>query len=130
MQKILVTQSNLSGDMYQSKLAAHFLQLAIGLCLYSPSEAQDVITTVFDVLLVKVSNLSVHAKHNTAFQKKKIVVFVTPSIVRALTVACSHPGLRALKRFFYKRDSLAPLFEKSVETAPSNTVSFIVQRQW
>ena len=27
-------------------------------------------------------------------------------------------GLKALERFFYKRDSLAPLFEKSVVTAP------------
>ena len=37
--------------------------------------------------------------------------------------------MRALKRFVYKRDNLAPLFEKSVVTAPSDTVSFIVHRQ-
>ena len=30
--------------------------------------------------------------------------------------------------FLYKRDSLAPLSEKSVVTAPSDTVSFIVHR--
>ena len=40
------------------------------------------------------------------------MVFVTPSIVRALTVVCWHLG--ALLAFLYKRDSLAPLFEKSV----------------
>ena len=42
------------------------------------------------------------------------MVFVTPSIVLALTVVCWQLGLSALQAFLYKRDSLAPLFEKSV----------------